>query len=221
MASAIQFFGTLGVVASQSMNALTIPSAVQIIRAKSTLAFQSFPIIIALANALHSIAFAAVSANLFVMISSSITLFFNLVFLTVHLIYSKRRRQILLELVMYPLFFLFVSAFGLAFKAVDCTGNAFDCVKLSQNWLGFISTVISILCYCGQLSAIRTVIATKNASSISPWMTAGVGFRAVVWNVYAQLVEDPFNFVSSSIGIASAITQIVLLNLFPSRSKHE
>ncbi|WP_423815248.1 SemiSWEET family transporter, partial [Pseudomonas oryzihabitans] len=81
---------------------------------------------------------------------------------------------------------------------------------MCRHFLGTVTTTISSLSYCGQLTTFKTILKTKNASSISIWMTAGVSFRALSWFLYAVTVRDYFYMCSSSIGLISAITQIIL-----------
>ena len=217
MASSVEIFGTLGVVASQSMNLLSIPSIRKILLAKSTMSFATFPIMIALTNAIHNIVYAIVSWNRFVIISSSITFTFNFCFLCIHYRYSIARGKILSEFITYPILSILIAGIGARHYSGACFPGDWECVQTSRVWLGLVSTIISCLCYCGQLSTFRTIVKTKNASSISPWMTAGVAFRAVVWNTYSWLVGDWFNCTSSSVGILSAVTQIVLLTKYSSK----
>ena len=209
MPSTLEFVGGLGVVASQSMNILTIPSVLKIAQAKSTLSFPSFPLMIALTSAIHNIIYALVTWNMFVVLSSSITFTFNVIFLLVHYRYSRSRSAMRRELLLYPVLTVAISFFGVRYFSFNCA--SLGCLQSSRVWLGAVSTVISCVCYCGQLSTFRTIMRQRDASSISPWLTAGVAFRGLVWNTYAILLGDWFNFTSSAVGILSAIIQVVFL----------
>jgi solute carrier family 50 protein (sugar transporter) len=109
-----------------------------------------------------------------------------------------------------------VSAIG---PAIGCGVHVDDdsCNTFTTLWLGTVMTIIYALLYCGQLTSLKEVLKTKNSASISPWLTAGVLFCASVWTFYAILVVDYFYLTSSSIGIASAITQIILIMIYPAK----
>ena len=199
----VSVVGTLGVVASQTMNLSTIPSILQIHRAKSTLMYPSFPVSVAITNAIHNILYGHASGNHFIVVSSSLTLLLNLVFLLVHHRYSKNRSRVLSEITYIP---VLTALFSLG--VVATSGSS---LSDSRPWLGFMSSTFSSLAYCGQLSTLASIIKSKNAESISPWMTAGVAFRASSWSLYAVLIRDPYYLFSASIGLISAVTQVVLL----------
>ena len=215
----IRLLGTCGILASQLMNLSAVPSLFQIVSAKSTLSYPSFPIVIGLTNAIHNIFYALSRGNDFVIYSSLMSFLINAVFLVVHLRFSQSRPSILRELVYFP---LLTTAISLVFISSQ-TGlepcmhmwNSTHCFRENSHVLGIISTMAATMSYCGQLSSFGRIVRTKNSSSISPWMTAGVALRASCWFMYSYLIGDWFYLTSTSIGLLSATTQTFLLILYP------
>jgi uncharacterized protein with PQ loop repeat len=219
----IRLLGACGVVASQLMNLSVIPSLLEIISARSTLSYPSFPIVIGLTNGIHNILYAFSRSNTFVIFSSLISLILNSAFLFVHICFSRAPSSIGREVFYFPVLSTALSLVLIASEAGPgaCMNLASlsQCLANNSKVLGIVSTVVSTLSYCGQLSTFRKVIRTRNSSSISPWMTAGVLLRASCWFAYSYLIDDKFYLTSTSIGLVSAITQITLLILYPRAKK--
>jgi uncharacterized protein with PQ loop repeat len=217
--STIQIVGTCGVVSSQLMNLSAIPSILEILSAGSCLSYPSFPIIIAITNAIHNILYAATRDNHYVILSSLMSLLLNTLFLFIHACFTKRLSTILRQFIYFPVIstLLSVAVITQFQSSKTCMPllNFRDCLMIHSNLLGTISTSFSTMSYCGQLSTFRRVVRTKDSSSISPWMTAGVLLRASCWFVYSYLINDWFYLTSTSIGIMSACVQIILLTQYP------
>lgn len=205
------FFGKAGFISSQLMNLSAIPSIIQIYRAKSTLSYPAFPLIISLTNAIHNIIYANAMGRDIVIFSSSLTVVFNLIFISMHYSFSRTPRDIIKQLLYIPLLSAVLSLSYVTVGPSGCRSLHQSCFRSHSELLGLISTTASSLSYCGQLVTIKKVVNTKDASSISPWMTAAVAIRAACWTGYAVCVRDSYYIVSSSIGIVSAGTQIFLL----------
>lgn len=202
----VSLFGSLGFISSQLMNISSIPSVIHIHRAGSTLSYPSFPAVVGITNSIHNILYASSRSNWFVIYSSTISFLLNSAFLAVHYKHSKSRSSIL-NLLSY---FSGISVL-IAILMIHFAGG----VPEARPGLGALSTAISTLSYGGQLSTVRSVIARKDSSSISPWMTAGVLVRALCWFIYAYLTSDWYYLTSTSFGLTSAAVQIVLLLQYP------
>jgi len=215
----IHLVGTCGVVSSQLMNLSVVPSVLEIVAAGSCLSYPSFPIIIGITNAIHNILYAASRNNEYVILSSLASLLLNTLFLMIHTRYSNKISHILRQLIYFPVLSTLLSLAVIAHlqSPKACTHLPYfqDCLVSSSNLLGVISTGFSTMSYCGQLSTLRRVLRTRDSSSISPWMTAGVFLRASCWFVYSFLIDDWFYLTSTSIGIFSACIQIILLVKYP------
>ena len=218
----VSIFGTMGFISSQLMNFSIVPSILQIHSSKSTLAFSSFPPIIGITNSIHNILYASTRNNMFVIYSSSLSFSLNLIFTMVHLKYSKVRNTIYRQVVYFPIMTTLLALILVSLtRYFYCSPIHIDnfCDSIIQRILGSLSTIISTLSYCGQLSSLGTVLKTRNACSISPWITAGVAVRASSWFVFAILTNDVFYTISTSIGLLSVVTQIYLLVRYPRPTK--
>lgn len=210
----IRILGTGGVISSQIMNLSVIPSLIEIIRSGSTLAYPSFPVIIGLTNAIHNILYALSRSDEYVIISSVVSFILYAIYFCVHARYVRDSRSFLRQFFYFPFLSTILSMIMLEFlNDFTClTPNGItDCINRSSDPLGSFSTIISTLSYCGQLTTIRRIIRTKDASSISPWMTGGVLLRASTWFLYSYMIDDKFYLISTSVGIVSALVQIGLL----------
>ena len=218
-----RLLGVLGFVSSQLMNLSAIPSLSQIISTRSTLSYPSFPVVIGLANAIHNILYAVSRSDEFVIFSSLTSLILNSIFLWVHIRFSRSPSSIAREVLYFPVLSTTLSLILVASEAGlgSCMNipSLSQCLAKNSKVLGIVSTVVSTLSYCGQLSTFSKVIRTRNSSSISPWMTAGVLLRASCWLAYSYLIDDKFYLTSTLIGLVSAITQITLLILYPRAKK--
>ena len=219
----VRFVGACGVVASQMMNLSAIPSIIEIVHARSTLSYPSFPIVIGVTNAIHNIFYALSRGNEFVIYSSFMSLILNSVFLVIHSRFSSSHSSITREVVYFPVLTNGISLILVTTRAGvrTCIQDPTKCIQDQSLVLGTISTIVATLSYCGQLSTFRRVVRTKNSSSISPWMTAGVLVRAFCWFAYSYLISDLFYLTSTSIGLFSAAVQIALLILYPRIRKLE
>lgn len=207
-------FGTAGFVSSQLMNFSAIPSIIEIYNAKSTLAYPSFPLAISLANAIHNIIYAFSNSRHIVMASSSLTVLFNLMFIGVHLLYSRKPHHILRLILLLPVASLILSLSYVFWTTPDCHHNLHACFHHHSKLLGLISTTMSSLSYCGQLTTIRKVIRTKSSASISKWISMAVLIRALCWTAFAISVNDRYYMASSSIGLVSGIIQLYLIHKY-------
>jgi solute carrier family 50 protein (sugar transporter) len=200
-------------ISSQLMNLSAIPSIYKIYRAKSTLLYPAFPFVISSVAALCGITYAIITSQKVVLLSTSISITQALTYLSFHLHYSLEPQRILRTFAYLAIIEL---SCMLAGPLVVCTiGNAETCSSFSVGWIGVICTTVYSLVYCGQLTTLKQVIETKNSASISPWLTAGTLFCALIWTWYSVLVSDQFYLVSSLVGDISGITQVVCIMKYP------
>lgn len=203
----------VGSFSSQLMNLSAIPSVYKIYRAKSTLLYPAFPFVISIVAALCGFAYAIISGQKVVIASTTISITQALIYLSFHLRYSLEPHTILRSLAF--LASIEVACMLAGPLAACMIGNTDTCFSFSLGWLGVICTIVYSLVYCGQLTTFRKVIDTKNSASISPWMTAGTLFCALMWTWYSVLVSDQFYLASSLVGDISGITQVVLIMKYP------
>ena len=206
-------FGIIGSVSSQMMNLSAVPSMVQIFRAKSTLLYPAFPFIIGFVASWGGLTYCILTKQYIVVISTSCSMTFNASYLSIHLWFSKKRREILKLFGLIASIIVVLIGTGPLIKCL--LPDAHDCESFAITWIGSVNGFIYCLVYCGQLWSFRQVIRSKNSGSISPWMTAGVTFCALMWTLYSIFVPDYFYLSSSLVGDLSAFIQIFLLIKYP------
>ena len=203
----------LGTVSSQLMNLSAIPSIREIYLAKSTLLYPAFPFMISLVASFCGLTYAVITQQHVVMISTLISMSLNSTYLGFHLAFSKERQSIIRKTMLMAITELGLMALGPL--SVCIAASEATCADFSTAWIGTICTLVYCIVYCGQLSTFREIIRTRNSAYISPWMTAGTLFCALVWTWYSVLVDDAFYLASSLIGDLSGCIQIALILKYP------
>jgi uncharacterized protein with PQ loop repeat len=201
----------LGIVATQIMNLSSVFSIIEILKARSTLMYPTFPFSISIVASATSIIYAVLSEQLIVGLSSMMTVSQCSIYLSVHWYFSKNRRAIVRELTLMALAVGFSIAIG---PLVKCPISV-DCSDFTTEWFGLVMAIVSCLRYGAQAASFREVVSTKNSASISPYMTAGALFGSAAWTLYALLAGDPYYLASGLAGLLSCIGQVVLLIKYP------
>ena len=204
----------VGSISSQLMNLSAIPSIYQIYKARSTLLYPAFPFAISVVASVNGITYAVATVQNVVLVSCFFSVTQNSTYLLFHLKYSKDPIRILKTFIGLLVFEVIIMMFG---PMIYCIGaDSESCKSFSISWLGSINTAVYCLVYCGQLSTFQEVIRNRNSASISPWLTAGTLFCALVWTWYSILVDDIFYLLSSLVGDISGGIQVFLLLKYPS-----
>jgi uncharacterized protein with PQ loop repeat len=202
-----------GIVATQIMNLSSIPSMIDIIKAKSTLSYPTFPFSVSIVASTTSIIYSVLSDQIIVGLSSMMTVGQCVIYESIHFYYSHHRRRIVLELVALSVIVAGVLGTGIFFKCVF--SNRDECSAFVTYWFGLIMAIISCFRYGAQAYTVGSVIRKKNAASISPSMTMGAMFASLAWTVYSLLAGDPYYLASGLAGVASCFLQIILLLKYP------
>jgi len=90
-----------------------------------------------------------------------------------------------------------------------------DCSDFVTQWFGLVMAIVSCLRYGAQAASFGEVIRTRNAASMSPYMTAGAMLGSSAWTLYALLAGDPYYLASGLAGMVSCFGQIFLLKKYP------
>jgi uncharacterized protein with PQ loop repeat len=211
--SLIKGVAIFGIVATQIMNLSSVPSMIDIIKAKSTLMYPTFPFSISIVASATSIIYSALSDQLIVGLSSMMTVGQCTIYESIHFYYSKRRWRIARELALLTLLVSATIGTGILIKCTSSTRN--ECRAFVTYWFGLVMAIVSCLRYGAQAYSFGEVIRTKNAASISPAMTYGALFASLAWTVYSVLAGDPYYLASGLAGVVSCILQIALLLKYP------
>ena len=201
-----------GIVATQIMNLSAVPSILEIIRARSTLGYPTFPFSISIVASATSIVYSVLSDQIIVGLSSMMTVAQCVVYESIHLYFSKRKFRIIRELLLITFVVGFVIGLGIMIR---CLTNSSECSSFVDQWFGIVMAIVSCARYGAQASSFGTVFRTKNSFSISPPMTAGALFGSLAWTIYSILAGDPYYLASGLAGTVSCLVQIFLLLKYP------
>jgi uncharacterized protein with PQ loop repeat len=209
----IKAIAIFGIVATQIMNLTSIPSMIDIIRAKSTLMYPTFPFSVSIVASTISIIYSVLSDQVIVGLSSMMTVGQCVIYESIHYYYSKQRWRIVRELVFITLIVGGTLGIGILFKCAFCTKQ--ECSSFVTFWFGLVMAIISCVRYGAQAYSTGDVIRTKNAGSISPAMTFGALFASLAWTFYSVSAGDVYYLASGLAGTASCLLQLFLLWKYP------
>lgn len=210
--SLVDAIAIIGIISSQIMNLFAIPSILEIMKAKNTLLYPTFPFAVSIISSIASIPYAYLSQQWLAGLSSVLTLFQNGSYELIHYHYSTKRHAIAVEF--GTLLALLVVSMGSG-PAVKCCISSDGCEDFTMEWFGVVMAIISCARYGSQASTFARVIRTRNSGGISPPMTAGAMFSSAVWTVYSLLKGDPYYLASGIAGLSSCVGQIILLSIYP------
>ena len=210
--SVIRGVAIFGIVATQIMNLSAVPSIVEIIRARSTLGYPTFPFSVSIVASGTSIIYSILSDQIIVGLSSMMTVGQCVIYESIHLYYSRRKFAIIRELLLITFTVSFIIGIGILIR---CLSNSNECSSFVDQWFGLIMAIVSCARYGAQASTFVTVIKTRNAFTISPPMTAGALFGSLAWTIYSILAGDPYYLASGLAGTISCLIQIYLIFKYP------
>ncbi len=207
----IRGFAIFGIVATQIMNLSSLSSIIEIVRARSTLCYPTFPFSVSIVASSTSIIYSIVSDQLVVGISSMLSVGQSAVYLCIHFLYSHNRSAIMRQLLTHTL----VVGGSVSVGPLCACAFVSDCRSFVRDWFGIVMTIISCVRYSAQSSTFLKVIRTRNAASISPLMTAGATFGSLAWIFYSLLAGDIYYLSISIAGLTSSSVQILCLLRYP------
>lgn len=85
--------------------------------------------------------------------------------------------------------------------------------------LGLFASSIFIVLAGSPLSAISTVLSTKDSGSILGTLTVAQCINTALWTAYGLAVKDRFVWGPNSIGLVLGLVQLVLKILYPAKKK--
>ncbi len=91
---------------------------------------------------------------------------------------------------------------------------------LAATIIGKLAVAICIVLFVSPLATLKTVIQTKDASSIPLPFTLTCMLNCFLWSVYGILDKADFNiYFPNVLGLTSSIAQLILILLFGSGPK--
>jgi len=92
--------------------------------------------------------------------------------------------------------------------------------NVASSIIGKMAVFICIVLFASPLAALKTVIKTKDASSIPLPFTLTCMLNCFLWSVYGVLEKNDFNIYFPNImGLASSIAQFILIMIFRNAPK--
>ena len=209
----IEFIGWVATLSSQVMNLSALPSNMEIIKSRDTLAYSAEPYISSLSAAVVNVLYAVLAGRWIVIVSSCFSSSINGTFFFIHWRYSKTPDILIRSLLLRV---IFVSVLSLSVPAVVSIFASSEMFwKVTVWWFGFVLTVVYCIVYFSQLSKFKEIIKTQNSASISPQLTAGTAFSLICWTMYSFLVWDVFYLMSNAAGFISISFQVYFLIKYP------
>merc|ERR1719203_22926 len=84
--------------------------------------------------------------------------------------------------------------------------------------IGIINNLNLIIFFGAPLSTIKTVIYTKNSSSIHRWLMITSTLNAAFWGIYGLVLLDPYIVIPNVLGFIFGLIQMLLTCCYPRRS---
>ncbi|KAF4028761.1 Sugar efflux transporter for intercellular exchange [Phytophthora infestans] len=169
------------------------------------------PVVTLLANCYMWVLYAYLVNNIFPLFA--VTLFgiaTSTVFICIYYRWTKDRLYVV-KVCGIALTLLAVGTLYYILATNDVTNQSEAAVEKT---LGFIAIAFDLVLYASPLETMKTVVQTKNASSLPISISATFLLNAVLWVVFAVAVSDMFVLVPNAIGTFLCSIQVVLYIIY-------
>ncbi|WMV34515.1 hypothetical protein MTR67_027900 [Solanum verrucosum] len=206
----IQFvFGIVGNAATLFLFLVPTFTFKRIIENKSTEQFSGIPYVMTFLNCLLSAWYGLpfiTSNNILIATINGAGAVIELIYVLIFFLYApnKQKGKILAMLILVILAFAAAAVISvLAFHG-----------KNRQLFCGTAATIFSIVMYASPMSIIRLVIKTKSVEYMPFFLSFAVVISCSCWFTYAMLGMDPFVGISTGVGLALGIVQLILYFIY-------
>ncbi|KAK6787031.1 hypothetical protein RDI58_015556 [Solanum bulbocastanum] len=206
----IQFvFGIVGNAATLFLFLVPTFTFKRIIENKSTEQFSGIPYVMTFLNCLLSAWYGLpfiTSNNILIATINGAGAVIELIYVLIFFLYApnKQKGKILAMLILVILAFAAAAVISvLAFHG-----------KNRQLFCGTAATIFSIVMYASPMSIIRLVIKTKSVEYMPFFLSFAVVVSCSCWFTYAMLGMDPFVGISTGVGLALGIVQLILYFIY-------
>ncbi|XP_049387411.1 bidirectional sugar transporter SWEET1-like [Solanum stenotomum] len=206
----IQFvFGIVGNAATLFLFLVPTFTFKRIIENKSTEQFSGIPYVMTFLNCLLSAWYGLpfiTSNNILIATINGAGAAIELIYVLIFFLYApnKQKGKILAMLILVILAFAAAAVISvLAFHG-----------KNRQLFCGTAATIFSIVMYASPMSIIRLVIKTKSVEYMPFFLSFAVVVSCSCWFTYAMLGMDPFVGISTGVGLALGIVQLILYFIY-------
>jgi len=85
--------------------------------------------------------------------------------------------------------------------------------------LGMFASVGAVILSASPLSTIRSVLATRNSSSIMGTLTVAQVINTSLWTSYGLAIKDIFVWGPNAVGLGLGLVQLAFKLMFPEKKK--
>ncbi|XP_006366752.1 bidirectional sugar transporter SWEET1-like [Solanum tuberosum] len=202
-------FGIVGNAATLFLFLVPTFTFKRIIENKSTEQFSGIPYVMTFLNCLLSAWYGLpfiTSNNILIATVNGAGAAIELIYVLIFFLYApnKQKGKILAMLILVILAFAAAAVISvLAFHG-----------KNRQLFCGTAATIFSIVMYASPMSIIRLVIKTKSVEYMPFFLSFAVVVSCSCWFTYAMLGMDPFVGISTGVGLALGIVQLILYFIY-------
>ncbi|KAK9688709.1 hypothetical protein RND81_09G005700 [Saponaria officinalis] len=193
-----------------------IPTFRRIIRNKSTEQFSGLPYIYTLLNcficAWYGTPFVSVD-NILLTTVNSIGAIFQLVYISLFIIYAERQRKIKMLGLLVGVLVLFAALILMTLSMFDFASR--------QIFVGFLSCATLISMFASPLFIIKLVIQTKSVEYMPFYLSLSSFLMSASFFAYGLFNWDAFVYFPNGIGLLLAVVQLGLYYFYKNRSPED
>ncbi|KAF1774081.1 SWEET sugar transporter [Phytophthora cactorum] len=188
-----------------------LPDFWRIHKTRSTGEVPILPVVSLFANCYMWVLYSYLVNNIFPLFA--VTLFgiaTSTVFISIYYRWTKDR----LYVVKVCSIALVLLAIGTLYYILAMNGITDQSEAAIEKTLGFIAIAFNLVLYASPLESMKTVVQTKNASSMPISISATFLVNVVLWVIFAVAVSDMFVLVPNAIGTFLCAIQVVLYIIY-------
>ncbi|KAG2991251.1 hypothetical protein PC121_g21481 [Phytophthora cactorum] len=188
-----------------------LPDFWRIHKTRSTGEVPILPVALLFANCYMWVLYSYLVNNIFPLFA--VTLFgiaTSTVFISIYYRWTKDR----LYVVKVCSIALVLLAIGTLYCILAMNGITDQSEAAIEKTLGFIAIAFNLVLYASPLESMKTVVQTKNASSMPISISATFLVNVVLWVIFAVAVSDMFVLVPNAIGTYLCAIQVVLYIIY-------
>nr|GMD87779.1 bidirectional sugar transporter SWEET2a-like [Ipomoea batatas] len=193
-----------------------IPTFKRIIRSQSTEQFSGLPYIYALLNCLICLWYGTpiVSPGIILVFTvNSVGAIFQLVYITIFIIYAERTKKLKMLGWLLGVFAVFAIIASVSICVFEPPNR--------QLFVGYLSVLSLISMFASPLFIINLVIKTKSVEYMPFYLSLATFLMSLSFFVYGLFQHDLFISVPNGIGAVLGVVQLVLYFRYSGRSKEE
>ncbi|GLT49663.1 hypothetical protein SLA2020_232070 [Shorea laevis] len=217
MEAARNAIGVVGNIIALFLFLSPVPTFIQICKKGAVEQYSAAPYLATLTNCmiwiLYGIPWVHPNSTLVWTINGTGTLI-ELVFITLFLIYSEKKKRVKVVVVVV-LEIIFMVALTVPVLTVLKTTEHRSMV------VGTICILFNIMMYASPLSVMKMVIRTKSVEYMPFYLSLASFANGVTWTIYAVLPFDPFICIPNGLGTLSGLGQLILYATYYKSTKRQ